>query len=235
MTMETLSEFWVRTNAFIWDSFPRDDGLVTNPNLSRKVRPDGGFAPFFGNTVVFPLPEEVRRRLGVLRDALHASCGSILAEPLATDSFHITLHDLLSGPPSAALGEQVAITRKQALDCVGHIGEQGGAVRLHSTALFQMVNTSLVLGFAPADEASCQRLMTGYARLQEVVPLSYPLTPHVTLAYFRPGRVEPEQVERLRGIAERVRQQPQLEVVLPLRALEYQLFFDMNHYRMGAE
>ena len=47
-----------------------------------------------------------------------------------------------------------------------------------------MVNTSLVLCFEPETDEDCQKLMSYYEMFQKVVPLSYPLTPHITLAYF---------------------------------------------------
>ena len=228
--LENLTAFRVRTGGFIWDSLPHGGGMETSPGLPQKVCPDGRMAPFGGNTVVFPLPEPARQEIGLIQDRLYQTCAPALAEPLAVSSFHITLHDLLSGAPDQALRRRIDSVRAPALARVRRIAEAGGTVRLHSTALFNMVNTSMVLGFAPVDEESCRRLMACYEQLQEVVPLNYPLTPHVTVAYFRPGTISAEMVGALRGVVEETGCREGILVELSMKTVEYQLFSDMNHY-----
>ena len=179
-----------------------------------------------GNTVVFPLPEEVKREMGRMQERLYRTCAPALAAP----SFHMTLHDLLSGTPDRALRGRIDDIRCAALERVRQIARTGETVRLHTTALFNMVNTSMVLGLAPADEESCGRLMAYYETLQEAVCLNYPLTPHVTLAYFRPGVIAAEWVEKLRDAVDEIGRREKIFLELPARTLEYQLFSDMNHY-----
>lgn len=229
--LESLSAFWERTSAFMTDSLPHSGGLQTNGNLPLKVAADGKLEPFMGNTVVFPLPEQAKQEIGLIQRKLYQSCAPVLAEPLEEASFHITLHDLLSGKPAPELQDRMDRVRGPALNCIRQIAERGETVRLHSTALFNMVNTSMVLGFAPADEESCERLMAYYALLQEAVCLDYPLTPHVTAAYFRPGNIEAEMVEKLRAAVDEVNGQKKIEIELSAEAAEYQIFSDMNHYR----
>lgn len=228
--LESLSAFRARTSGFTADSLPHSGGLQTNEHLPLKVAASGKLAPFMGNTVVFPLPERVKQEIGPIQRELYRTCASVLAEPLEAASLHLTLHDLLSGKPARELEERMGRVRDPALSCVGRIAEKGGTVRLRSTALFNMVGASMVLGFAPADEESCERLMTYYALLQEVVCLGYPLTPHVTVAYFRPGHIGAEMVEKLRAVVDEVNAQEKIEMELSANTLEYQLFSDMNHY-----
>lgn len=228
--LESLSAFQARTAGFVSDSLPRGRGFETNASLPFKVGADGKMEPFMGNTVVFPLPEHIRWQIGAIQERLHQLCGPALAEPLEASSFHITLHDLLSGTPAQDLSNRIARAREPALTCLKQIAEKGETIRLRSTALFNMVNTSMVLGFAPADETSCARLMTYYELFQEVVPLDYPLTPHVTVAYFRPGTVAAELTEKLRQVVAEVGQRKKLSLELSTETLEYQLFSDMNHY-----
>lgn len=228
--LESLSAFQARTGGFIFDSLPHGGALQTNENLSRKVDGSGKMKPFAGNTVVFPLPEAVKRELGQVQERLYQSCAPALAEPLEASSFHITLHDLLSGEPDQALRDRIDGMRCAVLTCLEKISEDGGPIRLQSTALFNMVNTSMVLGFAPADEASCTRLMTCYELLQEIVPLSYPLTPHVTIAYFRPGTICAGLVEALREAVDETAGREAIRMELSTQVVEYHLFSDMNHY-----
>lgn len=228
--LENLSAFQARTAGFTSDSLPHDGGLQTSANLPLKVGPDGKMEPFIGNTVVFPLPEEARQEIGRIQKRLYQTCATALAEPLKVSSFHLTLHDLLSGKPNRDLRKRMDCMRGAALACVQQITQTGETVRLHTTALFNMVNTSMVLGFAPADEASCGRLMAYYEMFQKVVCLNYPLTPHVTVAYFRPGIIPAKSVEKLREVVNEIGQREKTVMDLPAETLEYQLFSDMNHY-----
>ena len=228
--LESLSAFLARTAGFTSDSLPHGGVLETNAGLPLKVGLDGKMEPFMGNTVVFPLPEETKREIGRMQEQLYRTCAPALAEPLEASSFHITLHDLLSGKPDRDLRDRIGRIRSAALACVREIAGTGETVRLHSTALFNMVNTSMVLGCAPADEDSCGRLMTYYEMLQKVVCLDYPLTPHVTLAYFRPGVIPAEFVGRLRGVVDEIGQREKIFVEIPVEKVEYQLFSAMNRY-----
>lgn len=232
---EDLHTFRARTGGFVHDSLPWDGGFETSAGLSLKVGPEGSMAPFGGNTVVFPLPEAVKREIARMQDRLYRTCAPVLAEPLTVSSFHITLHDLLSGKLSQELRARMDAVRDLAAARVRRITETRETVRLHSTALFNMVNTSMVLGFAPADEESCGKLMAYYELLQEAVRLDYPLTPHVTVAYFRPGTVSAEWVKRLQEAVDEVGKWETIAVELPAESVEYQCFSDMNHYWREGE
>jgi hypothetical protein len=89
-----------------------------------------------------------------------------------------------------------------------------------------MVNTSIVLGLAPADSDSYHRLEAMFDGLDQVYPLKYGLTPHITLAYYRPGIYHPKDASRLAGALRSV----DMEIVLRLEDLVLQNFCDMNHY-----
>ena len=89
-----------------------------------------------------------------------------------------------------------------------------------------MVDTSIVLGLAPVDRESWQRLDEMYMALEEVVPLGYAMTPHITMAYFRPGTYQQEQVRKLAAAFQKV----ELRIALSMDDLVLQHFSDMNHY-----
>ena len=143
------------------------------------------------------------------------------------------MHDLLNGEEGADLRWRMGEMEHRAKELVYQIAERKEEIRFKSSVLFNMVNTSMVLGFEPADEESCQRIMEYYEILQEVIPLNYPLTPHVTIAYFKPSWIEAEQVNRLWNVIDWVNQQEVIEVTLSTQMLEYQLFSSMNHYYKG--
>jgi hypothetical protein len=93
--------------------------------------------------------------------------------------------------------------------------------------MFNMVNTSIVLGLEPADGDSYGQLDAMYQAMENIVHLGYALTPHITLAYFRPGTAEGSALERLRQV---LTPEP-LHITLTMENLVYQTFSDMDHYQ----
>lgn len=214
---------------YISHSLPEQSEFETNPNLLKKVNHDGKFLPFYGNTVVFLLEDRTKEILSTLQSQLYKAAGKMLSQPLHPDTFHMTLHDLVnSTEPTADLCQEMAETKKQTESFLA-LWQAQPPLRMNATWLFNMVNTSTVLGLAPADEETAFRLDALYTAMESIVPLGYGLTPHITMAYFRPGRYSPEQLQSLRNALRPI----DLELKLRMNQLTYQIFTDMNHYRSG--
>ena len=207
-------------------SISPNSAFYTNHNLRLKVDENRKFKGFAGNTVVFTLKEPVKNQLAVLRNEIYAAASDMLAEPLDPDTFHMTLHDLINGPA----GEPGLTDRMEAV--VPEVKTLLQDFRLHppltmrATWMFNMVNTSIVLGLAPSDADSFARLDKMYEAFEEIHPLGYALCPHVTLAYFRPGTYQPAQVHRLLCALRKV----DMELLLDPKDLVLQNFAHMNHY-----
>lgn len=214
---------------YICGSLPDTGSFSTNPNLRKKVGEDGRFLSYYGNTVVFLLDGDTRFALRALQEKLHDEAGFLLAQELDPDTFHMTLHDLVNGTePDAAL-RCCMEERKAAVMPLLETWRSLPPLRMKATWMFNMVNTSIVLGLAPGNEAAWEQLDGMYTALEEVMPLGYGLTPHITLAYFRPGTYGQQKLDELRRILGPV----ELETVLSMDDLVYQTFSDMNHYRNG--
>ena len=71
--METLNEFKNRTS-YIYDRLDLNQDMSTNPNLSLKVDHDGSFKPFYGDTVVFLLHDQVKDQLKDRQNILYERC-----------------------------------------------------------------------------------------------------------------------------------------------------------------
>ncbi|MBE5811433.1 MAG: hypothetical protein E7318_10940 [Clostridiales bacterium] len=238
--MESLHDFHARVDGFQRDSLPHDGPLTTKPLLVEKVAPDGGdfvpssFRPFFGNTMIFDLPAQTQLQITRMQLILHHRCGAMLAEPLTPDTLHMTLHDLLNGVDEAALHEPVRRTGEQAKSILAQQRAAGiPPIRLTSTLAFNMTCGSVALGFAPDTEADCAALMAMHAAYQDVVTLSYPLTPHVTLAYYRPGSYDPEEVAALAEALEEINALAKVHIAVDADCLHYYTFEDMNTYIRG--
>lgn len=198
--------------------------LETAAGLREKANTDGALLPFPGNTVVFLLDAGTKQKLGIVQDALYARCGELLAERLEPDTFHMTLHDLANGP-TLDQREEMAAQAKAILD--GIRANSAAPIPMKATWSFNMVNTSIVLGLEPATQDAWNRLDDLYLQFQQVRNLPYALTPHITLAYFRPGRYTPGQTQKLREALGPV----DLEVNLELQDLVLQDFYHMNAYK----
>ena len=211
---------------YICNSMPQWGDFTTNPNLRKKVDDEGNLLPFVGNTIVFLLDDETKEKLRQLRDSLYQVAPDMLAKPLQMSTFHMTLHDLANGTPDQpGLQDYMRYTQERVSRILPG-WKESAPLRMQTTWLFNMVNTSIVLGLKPADEESWRRLDEMYTVLEDVVHLGYALTPHITMAYYLPGTYSSEQGQRLSAVLRNVN----LEIKLDMKNLVLQNFTDMNQY-----
>ena len=212
---------------YVCNSMPQWGDFTTNPNLRKKVDDKGNLLPFVGNTVVFLLDDDTKEQLRQLQEELYRAAPDMLAKPLQMSIFHMTLHDLANGTPDQpGLRDYMSYTQEWASQILPG-WKNATPLRMRTTWLFNMVNTSIVLGLVPADEESWHRLDDMYMALEDVVPLGYALTPHITMAYFKPGHYTQYDLNYLSQALHPV----DLNVELSFENLFCQEFSDMNHYR----
>ena len=221
--MQTLQELTQRVKKYSKNSIYGDDWFCTNTNLGKKVDEAGNFRDFAGDTTVFLLQHEVKEQLGNIQDELYEKCESVLSQRLGKDTFHMTLHDLNAGTDKR--------NQEEACRLIYELRNSGiKSIKMRSTYLFNMVSTSVVLGFLPVDEENCRNLMGFYDRFQEIVPLSYSLSPHITMAYYKPKNFPMREMKGLRDVIAKVNQSEKIEMELELDKLVYQQFTNMNCY-----
>lgn len=102
-------------------------------------------------------------------------------------------------------------------------------IKMRSKSIFNMVNTSLVLGLYPVNEEEYGKLMQLYYLFDDVKKLDYPFTPHITLAYYNVDGFDREVAKRLEGIVNELNAKV-IEIELDTRELFYQRFVSMNEY-----
>ena len=118
--------------------------------------------------------------------------------------------------------------------------ENDWVIEMRASRLFNMVNTSVVLGLEPCTEADFEKLMELYREFQDAKPLAYPLTPHITMAYYRPGEYDGETAGLLQMLFDLVNsafndeiggeERAELKFRFALSDLKYQRFRHMNDY-----
>ncbi len=228
---ESFQQFKDRINSFAWDGLYTRDNFHIRANAIYKVDYDGSFKSFFGNTVVFDLPNEVKDYAYEVQEKLYSYCPSMMAERLTRESFHITLHDLLNGTPSEELEKQVEVMSIRAKELMKEIQLQKKTLNFTTTALMNMVNVSMVLVVEPADEETYNAMMALYVKFEQLLHLHYSLTPHITLAYYKPGVYGADVLNPLADLIAAVNAGPKCKFTVDTDMLMYQIFTDMKNFK----
>ncbi|MGM9992671.1 MAG: DUF1868 domain-containing protein [Candidatus Bruticola sp.] len=206
-----------------------DEHFCTASSLLMKFKKDGNFNPFYGDTVVFPLSPSAIKLLTELQEQLYNSAGYMLSAQLPPDTFHITLHDLNSGAEPEEV-EQGLAANCECMNELLNLVHQKGLIALRTVGIVSMVSSSLVMLFEPVSEADHNLVQKIYSMFDPFKQLSYPLTLHCTLAYYKPGRYKPELWTKLLKVVTNLNAQNHFEVVLDCATLEYQHFSSMKNY-----
>ncbi|MGM9999337.1 MAG: hypothetical protein ACI38Q_08155 [Candidatus Bruticola sp.] len=203
--------------------------FCTAPALKAKFDEGGAFRPFYGDTTVFPLPPEVICSLAKLQEKLYRCTEYMLSAQLPPSTFHITLHDLNAGEIKEELAPSIAENTHRVVKLL-HTIRLKGVVKLRSVGIVSMVSSSLVMLFEPATEVDHNIVQEIYHIIDPLKELSYPLTLHCTLAYYKPGIYSYEQWNPLFNEVTELNCQEPLEIALNCAALEYQHFASMKNY-----
>lgn len=211
---------------------PEWEDFCTAPGLNKKVTYDGDFKPFFGDTTVFPLSTNAKEALVQYQTQLYRAAGWMLSGQLPADTFHITLHDLSADEAKENIEQNLIGHRKPILEILSSV-QNRGKIRLKSSGIVSMVASSLVMLFEPVSHADHALIQEIYGMVDEVLTLSYPLTLHCTLAYYKPGVYAPEEWNILMHTVTELNQRESVEIELDCSALEYQHFDSMKEYNLG--
>ena len=163
--------------------------LRGNPSISQKVGKDNVFRNFYGDTIVFALDDIVKEKLAEYVELLYQSAPECFCERLVPHTFHVTLHDLSNAPVLRDVAEELFENELKVIEKREEIQKQENEIiKMKSKYIFNMVDTSLVLRLYPVDEGEYRRLMDLYSLFDTVKKLSYPFTPHITLAHYDRNR-----------------------------------------------
>lgn len=226
--METYVEFLNRINSFEKKELVLGERFEWT-SLSKKVNADNSFRSFFGDTVVFSLSDDVKSELNKLTDILYSAAPSCFCERLVPHTFHMTLHDLSNSPVLGDVAEDMFRNELKIVEIKKALSAREIApIKMKSNYIFNMVNTSLVLGLYPATENDHRRLTELYSIFDCVKKLNYPLTPHITLAYYNINGFDAKAAKALEAAVNSLNNK--LNLQFTLGALYYQKFTSMNDY-----
>lgn len=226
--MENYNDFLNRINSFENPTTHFGYNYFTpNPSLAAKVDSENRFRPFYGDTVVFNLDADTKNAVAEYANLLHSAAPECFCENLIPDTFHMTLHDLSNAPCLHDVASSVFENQLNAVHVFREI--QPCTIKMQSKYVFNMVSTSLVLGLYPENEAEYDKLMKLYYAFDRIRPLPYPLTPHITLAYYNSHGFDTQSARRLEEAIEKVNNS-KITPELDTKNLYYQIFTGMNNY-----
>lgn len=230
---ESLESFVDRIFSFekLEFSFGTD---VFSPNASvrNKVGDDRSFKTFIGDTVVFELKDEDKK---ILYDRyvkpFYEEVPECFAEKLREDTLHMTLHDLnaTNNVDDVKTLSEIFRTELKVKALIDKLKLSSYTIKMSTTCVFNMVNTSLVLGLVPKEEEDYEKLMYLYSKIEAIHKLPYPFTPHITLAYFNQNTFEGETLKKIECMANYLNKAA-YTLELSTDRLFYQKFISMNDY-----
>lgn len=228
--MENYKEFLYRINSFEKSEIDLGrDYFKGNPSIALKVNEDNSFRPFYGDTVVFNLDDATKQKLKKIVESISAVAPECFCESLVSSTFHMTLHDLSNSPVLEDVVVELFHNELKALKIAEKVTPH--KIKMKSKYIFNMVNTSLVMGLYPADEEEYNKLMNLYYLFDDVKKLGYPLTPHITLGYYNVKGFSAESARKLENIVKELNaNEMEIEIELDTKELFYQKFISMNDY-----
>lgn len=227
--MESFRTFMERISSFELPVMSLDKNFMPAKSLHAKTESDGSFKRFYGDTIVFDLEDSEKSLINSTVKVLYDEVPECFCERLDKNTFHMTLHDLSNSSNFNQISRNMQ-ENKFKLESLLESNTIGlHKIKMKSKAIFNMVNTSLVLGLYPESENDYIMLMNLYSIADEIMKLPYTLTPHITLAYYNPDGFGSDSAERLENTVNRLNTE-NYEFVLNTERLFYQHFTSMNEY-----
>lgn len=228
--METFKEFSDRINSFEKKEMCLGDkDFTVSPSVTHKVNTDNTFKSFYGDTVVFALDDAAKTELSEYVDLLYREAPLCFCERLIPHTFHVTLHDLSNSSSLHDIAEDVFTNELKIMQVKNELQKRKSTkINFKSTYIFNMVNTSLVLGLCPATESDYRAIMELYSAIDVVKKLGYPFTPHITLAYYNANGFNASAAKSLEQAVNKIN--AKIKIELSVTDLYYQKFTSMNNY-----
>jgi 2'-5' RNA ligase len=228
--METYREFLDRINLFQKSEIDFGNEYFSgNPSIAQKVNKENVFRAFYGDTVVFNLDDSTKEKLTKIVNRINDVASECFCEKLVPNTFHMTLHDLSNSPKLEEIAQEVFENELKVLKIAENMAEE--KIKMKTKFIFNMVNTSLVLGLYPINETEFNKLMKLYTLIDDVKKLGYPLTPHITLGYYNVNGFSVASARKLEAIVKELNTtESEIQIELDTKELFYQKFVSMDEY-----
>ena len=141
----------------------------------------------------------------------------------------MTLHDLSNSPSLSDISQDMFNNEVNIINNSSSFQIKSKTIKMRTKFIFNMVNTSLVLGLYPINEEEYAKLMVLYDSIDKIKSLPYPFTPHITLAYYNRFGFSENSKRKLETVVNSLNKESFL-IELNTDNLYYQKFTNMNNY-----
>ena len=229
INMEKYSKFLSRIGEFqLPDMDLGKSYFKGKPSLANKIDEENRMKDFFGDTIVFDLDEVTKDAIGKIIDEIYEAVPRCFAERLKNATLHMTLHDLSNSPKRSEVEDEMERNLEEIKRRASRFGKK--VIKMRTNVIFNMVNTSLVMGLVPINKDEYNKLMELYGIVDEVKRAEYPLTPHITLGYYNVNGFDEESARTLEKIVGKLNRSVIMNITLDTKRLYYQRFTSMNRY-----
>ena len=246
--MSYLSDYEHRTS---WKQNPFCGQYPTHYQLPDAITVSGQCRPYNGAAVAFHIRDDLLSRVLNIQDCLyaHPESASQLAERLPESALHMVLHDLVSpeyctvhemlgsdGNLSEGFRHEITEDITQALSILKNVRREHLGLHIHMRAdrIVNLLSKSLVLLLRPETEQDFERFMALYRAFDPVATFDYPPTPHITLAYFRPGNINADALGQIID-AVQIQDDPPMVIDFPISDLCVRMYRNLAEYTDIAE
>ena len=217
-----------------WKYEPIHGCFHTHEGLINKVDCAGKML-FFPGTTVICRPREGMPDLLSMQARMHELLDEtgMLGERLPADSMHMTLHDLVSLEyAEEEYDRQMSESLRKAFEITAAVKELYAcrAIVMEADRIVNMVCKSLVLLLKGKTEEDWELLMDLYQRYDHIISFPHAFTPHITLAYFRPGMLDGGRLQQAVNRLQ-IRSENRMIFTFPVEDIAVQSFMSMKEYR----
>ncbi len=229
--MEKYDEFLARISYQQSELQIGKGNFIADGRVYRKVNEDNTFKAFYGDTVVFELDCDTKKKIAEMTDILYEYVPECFCERLPEDTFHMTLHDLSASDNLSEVACEVFDNEVHLLQLLKEAPVKSQTVKMKMNYVVNMVNTSLIMALVPVDEHEWNKLQKLYTLIDKVKLCPYPfLTPHITLAYYNHKGFSELSADKFRKVVEKLNAVRNFEITLQTDRLFYQKFISMKDY-----
>ena len=151
--METYREFLNRINSFERRELVLESQFfLPNRSVLVKVDESNHFSGFYGDTVVFGLDHDTKKKVSDIVDRLYRSVPACFCEKLVADTFHMTLHDLSNAPVLSDIATEVFENEMRLIETLKTQPVKLQTIKMKTNYVIDMMHTSLVLALYPVDK-----------------------------------------------------------------------------------
>lgn len=196
--------------------------------LFYKVDKNGEYRNFRGDTIVFFLNEEDKRKVLEIQNKLYSKIGKLLSKPLSAEYFHMTLHDLCNYNITANIENCVKKNNKKVKKILNGV-KSNKVIKMNSLGLYNG-GSAIGIMFIPQNKNDLIYLLEIRKKFDILIEQKDFYIPHITLGYYLPIDYNSQEREQIYKTINEINRDLKIEINIEFNKLEYVHFENMDKY-----